>query len=254
MPNPWDASRASASPSTALFDVTKLGILPEHQQLFRCVNEAVRAYMTQDHMDATHDYEHIQRVVMLAHRLYHSTNPEIEPWKLQIDKLLMYLGAMMHDIGDRKYLRPGETTESVLENMIIECCLPVTLGKHLLYLIPRVSFNREQNAKEDILAACDAFPELRIIQDADRLDSIGALGQARNSMYAAFCARRTQSLNTSVQSHWYRGKPVVDNMKTIAGSSEAKKRWEWMEQYQKLWNEESNVYSVVEEVPEHNPS
>ena len=93
---------------------------------------------------------------------------------------------------------------------------------------------------------CNDYPALRIIQDADRIDGIGAVGQGRFFLFqAADKERRYLSVHRAIQMHRERFELVVGFMKTETGRKEAEKRWKRMRQFWEEWNEETDVSAVV---------
>jgi uncharacterized protein len=239
----WDASLAPSTPSRALFDMDKLSIPTQHREIFKAVNLATCSYMAGSTFDPSHNYEHIQRVVALAHHIY--TN-ERAPWVEKIDPMVVYLGAMMHDVGEPKYLAVGQTQKQTIRDMLSACEVPESLAQQVEDLVPRVSFSREKDIVELVKAECEKCPALKIVQDADRLDSLGMVGQARAFAYGgANEMRRTQSLHVGVQLHCTRFALTVELMKTETGRREAESRWKRMKMFLEGYNEEADVSSVI---------
>lgn len=123
-----------------------------------------------------HDWFHIERVYKNA---MHISETE------KANSLIVALGALLHDIADSKFHNGDEavgpkkatdflTSEGVSEEII----------EHVVQIIKNISFkggNKEQ-----------AFhsKELAVVQDADRLDALGAIGIARTFNYGGFKNRK----------------------------------------------------------------
>ncbi|KAK3216606.1 hypothetical protein GRF29_1g390197 [Pseudopithomyces chartarum] len=161
--------------SLLLFDMDKLGIPRENRPLFLALNKAVREYMYHERYDPSHDYEHIQRVVMFAHKLY------TEEMRLRLQKeswmniTTMYLGAMMHDVGEPKYSEDGKTQEQVITALMTANGASESLAQRVADIAVNVSFTKEFTAtdKSFIQGVLQRNPELAYVQDADRLDAMG---------------------------------------------------------------------------------
>ncbi|PNW83535.1 hypothetical protein CHLRE_05g234647v5 [Chlamydomonas reinhardtii] len=126
--------------------------------------------------DASHDFAHIQRVRANARNL-----AQLEG--LSADATcLVDLAALLHDVRDWKYSgSDGATAEAVQAFLADQGVAPDT-AQRVLYIISRVGFKEELaagGAAEAPPVAVDLAQEAAIVQDADRLDAIGAIGIAR---------------------------------------------------------------------------
>ncbi|WP_131503097.1 HD domain-containing protein [Exiguobacterium sp. s166] len=110
-----------------------------------------------------HDFAHIERVRMMALRI-----AEIEGGDVQI----IELAALLHDVADSKL---GGTSDSVDQHL-----RPLVSEQDRLYIldiINSLSFKRGDRPPMKTI-------EGKIVQDADRLDAIGAIGIARTFQFA----------------------------------------------------------------------
>lgn len=119
-----------------------------------------------------HDYFHIERVYKNA--LLIAKNEDV-------DTFIVALGALLHDIADSKFYNGDETiaprkAREFLESENIDNETII----HIENIIKNISF-KGGNFKQDF-----SSPELDVIQDADRLDAIGAIGIARCFNYGGF--------------------------------------------------------------------
>jgi uncharacterized protein len=248
----WDASRASSTKNATLLCPTKLGIPMHHHKCFLAVNEAVCEYMNDKLHDPSHDYEHIQRVVNLTHHIYTSecSNASSSPghWTKKVDPMVMYLTAMMHDIGKAKYLLENDhrTVEDHIQDLLKPCNVPTPVARQVEYLVPRVSFTREANDRELVKTECRDYPELAVVQDADRLDGLGTVGLGRCFVCGGVDQlRRDQTIHGAMQMFHKRFAFSVEWMKTNVGKAEAEKRWKKMQRFLEEWNKETNISAVV---------
>lgn len=146
--------------------------------------EAAKAYISGLFGDncGGHDVEHSLRVYRNAMQI-----AEREP---ACDRRLVALSALLHDVDDHKLFdtKDNENARSFLKEQgisddEIEC---------ICNIINSVSFSKNRGKRPET-------PEAMIVQDADRLDAMGAIGIARTFAYGGEHGR---SLEDSVQ-HFY---------------------------------------------------
>lgn len=116
-----------------------------------------------------HDFHHIHRVRVLALRIA----PEAGA-----DPYLVELGALLHDVADPKLNDTPESGLRALTEFLDGCGLPRDFRARLEDVLERVSFGKELDGQ-----AGPKSPELQAVQDADRLDALGAIGIARTFAY-----------------------------------------------------------------------
>ena len=119
-----------------------------------------------------HDWFHIERVYKNAVLIAASEN---------CDLVIVQLGALLHDIADSKFHDGDEsigprTARTFLES---EKVAPATID-HVIAIIENISFKGGKVERQF------SSIELDIVQDADRLDAIGAIGIARTFNYGGF--------------------------------------------------------------------
>lgn len=118
-----------------------------------------------------HDVAHLERVQKLVRLLAKDE---------QVDEELLDLAAWLHDVEDRKLGRPPGLVKRHLES------LGLTSDRiaRVLTMIDETSFSK---------GLTPTSRESAILQDADRLDAIGAIGVARTFQYAGATASSMQS-------------------------------------------------------------
>ncbi len=119
-----------------------------------------------------HDWFHIERVYKNSLLIAQSE---------KCDETVVKLGALLHDIADSKFHNGDETigpktARAFLESQEVE----ETIIVHVLNIIENISF-KGGNFDKNFTSK-----ELEIVQDADRLDAIGAIGIARTFNYGGF--------------------------------------------------------------------
>lgn len=86
-------------------------IREEHKSLFKTINIFVHAYMSQPGHDNSHDYHHILRVVSNTNKILEAELKSNDSYR-KYDTSALFLAALLHDVGDHKYAKPGEDVEN----------------------------------------------------------------------------------------------------------------------------------------------
>jgi uncharacterized protein len=122
--------------------------------------------------ESGHDWFHIQRVYRNA--LLIASNETC-------DEDVVKLGALLHDIADSKFHNGDETVGPRIAREFLEKeAAPEEVISHVIQIIDNISFKGGKTEKTF------SSIELDIVQDADRLDAIGAIGIARAFNYGGF--------------------------------------------------------------------
>ncbi|XP_002969755.2 uncharacterized protein LOC9646052 isoform X2 [Selaginella moellendorffii] len=197
----------------------------------------VREIMSKN--DASHDSSHVIRVRNLALEL-----AKEEGLTSDSSLSVIELAALLHDVDDHKYVESSEQNRAkeFLDNEGFD-----NDTKHrVLSIIKSMGF-KEQLAN----GAVGQSPELAVVQDADRLDAIGAIGIARCFTYGGSRNHilhdasilpvldgmtkeeytRKDRRHTMINHFYEKLLKLKDLMKTEAGRNRAEKRHEFMEAY-----------------------
>jgi uncharacterized protein len=179
-----------------------------------------------------HDWFHIERVYKNALLIAASENCDLE---------IVQLGALLHDIADSKFHNGDETIGPKTARTFLESenVAPTTID-HVIAIIENISFKggRVERKFSSI--------ELDIVQDADRLDAIGAIGIARTFNYGGFKNRAlyhpeiTPNLSMTKEEYKNNEAPTInhfyekllllkDKMNTQTGKQIAQERHRYME-------------------------
>jgi len=211
-----------------------------HQQIIDATIEFVKQEL--QNAEGGHDWFHIERVWKNAKRI-----ATVEP----VDIFIVELAALLHDIADSKFNNGDENVGPVkaaqfLEGLSVEKEVVV----HVENILRNISF-KGGNFKVTFNS-----PELQVVQDADRLDALGAIGIARAFNYGGFKNRelynpaiapnlsmtKEQYKNSSAPTinHFYEKLLLLkDLMNTAAGKELAVQRHQFMmgflEQFYSEW-------------------
>lgn len=181
-----------------------------------------------------HDWFHIERVYKNA--LLISKNETV-------DVFIVSLGALLHDIADSKFHDRDESVgPKIAHEFLINLNVDSKIIEHVIKIIENISFKGGNHTQKFTSA------ELYVVQDADRLDAIGAIGIARCFNYGGFKNRELYNpeikpnLNMSKAEYKKSTAPTInhfyekllllkDRMNTQSGKEIAKQRHHFMELY-----------------------
>ena len=153
----------------------------------------------------------------------------------------MTLTALLHDIGDHKYVLPisgqGIGTETA-EPILLSHSAPPALAATVQTLVSHVSCSYEQAHPEAVAAVLARHPELAVVQDAERLDAIGAVGIGRAFTYGGAKGRALVETTSVFESKLLMREGM---MRTEEGKRMAKERCNRLRQFMSWWSEELSV-------------
>jgi len=182
-----------------------------------------------------HDWWHI-------HRVYQNTL--LLNQTEEVDHTVTLLAALLHDIADPKFHNGDEeigpnTAVAYLESHNVDS----NVIKHVELIIRNMSYKNSLESGEQF-----SSPELKVVQDADRLDAIGAIGIARAFNYGGYKNRELYNpvippkLDMTKEEYKKSAAPTINhfyekllllknNMNTETGKRIADQRHQFMEQY-----------------------
>ncbi|TWT28376.1 HD domain-containing protein [Planomicrobium sp. CPCC 101110] len=176
--------------------------------------------------DASHDWQHIERVMQNAKEILKHE---------KADAFLVEMAVLLHDVSDPKYRKEGEDLEGDIMNSL---GLAETVKSELRGIIQSVSFKGGSGIPAETA-------EAKIVQDADRLDAIGAIGIARTFAFGGAKGRKLydwqEQPRQNMSEEEYRSKPtssathfyeklllLKDRMTTASGKQIAEERHQFM--------------------------
>jgi len=188
-----------------------------------------------------HDWWHIERVRNNA-KLINKTEKS--------DDFVIDLTLLLHDVGDRKVIKQENDDYSIAENFLKKQKVSGEVVEHVMFIIKNMSFSKSLNGQKE-----EASKEFYIVQDADRLDAIGAIGIARTFAYGGSKERplydptkKAQKINTtknykklnSSSFHHFEEKLLLlkNLMNTKTAKEIAKNRDDFMKKYIKQFLDE----------------
>lgn len=128
-----------------------------------------------------HDWFHVERVWKMA---------KFIGKKEKADLFIVELAALLHDVADWK-LNDGDEKAGLkkVANWLEKCEVEELEKTHILYIIDSMSFSKELDGKK--LKTIEGF----VVQDADRLDALGAIGIARTFAFGGNRKRKIYDPN-----------------------------------------------------------
>jgi HD superfamily phosphodiesterase len=213
--------------------------------------EAMTTYMTEcmSGHDPSHNPAHVHRVVGLAQQILkgeQAVHPET-PY----DQTVVTLAAILHDIGDRKYLPATVTAGSVDPKRMVHDVLAARgmdprLAERVQTIVSNVSYSNEikDPARVRSLIDQEGYVELAIVQDADRLDAIGAVGIARTFTYLGAQGPKIKpgerwEMDQSIEHFGDKLETLEGMMKTETGRAMARERTRRLVEFRTWWEDET---------------
>ncbi|KAK0106926.1 hypothetical protein ONS95_003642 [Cadophora gregata] len=236
--DPMQASTSSprASPKKPRKKAKKV---PPNAALIPKVTAFVEKYMSK--YDGSHDFNHIKRVVGLAHKIYTEIIKAEEQSGLfekesSLDLHVITLAALLHDVGDKKYLEPGQKGETLVLATLLGFGAPEDLALKVQRIVLAVSYSSEIKDPGHVETMIGKYPELAIVQDADRLDAIGAVGIGRTFTFGG--AKNARDMGETIQHFDDKLVKLESMMKTAPGKRMARERTERLNMFKSWWEEE----------------
>ncbi|MGO3237014.1 MAG: HD domain-containing protein [Psychroflexus halocasei] len=213
------------------------------EDLLKETREFVKIQLSQ--AESGHDWYHIKRVYHLALHIAKQENYS--------DLLLIKLGALLHDIADAKFHDGDEEIgPKIAGEFLQKQDVNQALIDEIALIIKHISF---KNSSQKYTSQA-----LEILQDADRLDAIGAIGIARTFNYGGYKNReiynpdippQPQQTKTEYKkstaptiNHFYEKLLLLkDQMNTKTGFEMAKERHDFMMNFLAQFYEEWNFSS-----------
>ena len=241
--------------------------------------EFVEKHMSQH--DCSHDFAHVQRVVRLARYIAQQEDGQkccentvsdakdleeaikrvqqnVQPAKY--DHGIVTLAALLHDVGDKKYISSSHEAPRPASDVLKANGASEALASTVQTIVENISYSTEvRNGGKDprlLTALLARYPELGPVQDADRLDALGAAGIARCFAYRGALSERSakaakekgdvikdaqiekESLDSTFRHFDEKLLKLEGMMKTETGRRLAKERTERLRIFRNWWTEE----------------
>lgn len=178
------------------------------------VKEFVKSKLNNE--SSGHDYLHALRVYENAKGLLYDG----------LDENVVLISSLIHDLIDHKLEEKFKTTEEELQSFLSTLSLTENQIKHIEHIIHNISFSKGKTPES---------LEGKIVQDADRLDALGAIGIARTFSYGGKNGRLIYGEGTDGDdsvAHFYQKLFTLSSlMNTEQGKQEAIKRTTFMKEF-----------------------
>ncbi|NND25644.1 MAG: HD domain-containing protein [Flavobacteriaceae bacterium] len=199
-------------------------------ELIKTTKAFVRSTLT--NAEGGHDWFHTLRVYNNALQIAKNENVNIE---------IVVLGALLHDIADSKFHDGDETVgPKMAREFLFKNNVDSSIIEHVVKIIENISYKKSLEGHQRFNSS-----ELMVVQDADRLDAIGAIGIARCFNYGGFKNRKLfdpaikpklqmtkdeyKSSQAPTINHFYEKLLLLkDKMNTKTGKRIAEKRHQYM--------------------------
>jgi uncharacterized protein len=173
-----------------------------------------------------HDYFHLKRVAKLASEISE---------KEGADSFICTAGAWLHDVGDYKLFSDPTQALEEMDKFLTSINMTEQQIEEIHIAIENVSFSKGE---------VPSTLEGKIIQDADRIDAIGAIGIARTFAYGGtkgqLIYHDEKKEGTSIQHFYDKILNLKDTLHTKAAKQLAEKRHAFVEDYLEQFFEEWN--------------
>lgn len=164
-----------------------------------------------------HDYFHVKRVVDNALEIAKAENADL---------FLVEISAWLHDVGDYKLHDGFDQSEELVRQFLVTQNIPEDLIVKVNEIISQVSFSKGNQATSI---------EAQIVQDADRLDALGAIGIARAFAYGGSKGRELWNPDepelTTVQHFYDKLLKLKNLLNTVTAKNIAAKRHDFLEKF-----------------------
>lgn len=212
----------------------------DRKKVIQSIGEEIRSQF--EHEGTGHDWYHIDRVRRIALEIQKEEGG---------DPYVVELAALLHDISDHKFNGGDfDLGANIAYQLMQKYNVEGQIREHVADIVKNVSF--KGSGVEDQMKSIEG----RVVQDADRIDAIGAIGIARTFAYGGavgqaiydpnISPKENQSMESYVNershtiNHFYEKLLLLkDRMHTRKGKSIAEERTRFMEafldQFYKEW-------------------
>lgn len=182
-----------------------------------------------------HDWWHIYRVWKNAQHIAQEERG--------VDSFVVELGALLHDIADAKFHDGDEEVgPKTAREYLLSLGVSPEVVEHVENIVRHISFKSGREGQKWM------SPELAVVQDADRLDALGAIGIARTFSYGGHTGRPfhdpdikpnlqmtkeeyKKGMSTTINHFYEKLLLLKDLMNTKTGKEMAEGRHKYMEEY-----------------------
>ncbi|MGM0124227.1 hypothetical protein IGI37_001601 [Enterococcus sp. AZ194] len=199
------------------------------------------AYKILENDTTGHSMDHIERVVTISQQIL-----ETEP---TADEFVVLAAAYLHDTIDDKLVADEQQATEELSSFLNSLAIQPKSCQEILYIIQHLSFSKEIVSGKGALSLAG-----KIVQDADRIDALGAIGILRTAYYGGgkghpIYDHKITPIDYNSKTEYRRGSTVINHfyeklfllperMNTDFGKKEAERRKKFMENFlEEFYNE-----------------
>lgn len=191
----------------------------KYSKIIKQTKKFVKNYMKL--YDESHDYNHVIRVKKLALKIAKKENLD------ELSKFKIKIASLCHDIGDNKYTNDENEQKNVLFDFFKDK-LDNHIINEIIYISTYTSLSKEM-ANYDKIDITNK--NLKCVQDADRIDSLGSIGISRYFIYGI--KKKNSSLNEIINNIKNRTKLIKKHIKTNYGRKIAKRKYKIIKKFLK---------------------
>lgn len=202
----------------------------------------VEELMTAD--SSGHDFWHANNVLNNAREI-------LSDYKT-VDKLVVEYAALVHDVADHKFGYDDNDRRKIIKKLLSDLKITEEQIDHIIIIVNTISFSKGIDRNSLSL-------EAKIVQDADRLDAIGAIGIARTFAYGGAKGRHIfnpninrnlmKDLDKELQDTIYHFDEkllhIKNLMNTNKGKELAKERHQFMKVFLEQFSSECNIDTML---------
>lgn len=166
------------------------------------VNEYMQRY------DYSHDFKHVIRVKNIAIEI--SETEQIS----NVDLFEIILASLTHDICDSKYSHDNDNQELTLNNFFKDKLLDKNILNNVVYIACNISLSKQPNEEKSDMFIRNKH-KILCVRDADRIDSLGAIGISRYFIYGI--VKNKSNIEDIVQNLENRTEKLINSIQTDYG-------------------------------------
>ena len=196
------------------------------EEIVRKVSEHIKIKLLNDF--SGHDWYHVERV--------YNNSVLIASHISDCDMLLVELSALLHDIADHKFGYSELERNQEISTLLLDLNVDELITRKVINIVNKVSYSKNKNCTTEEI-------ETKVIQDADRLDAIGAIGIARTFAFGGNMQvpiiTQNESDTTSIKHFYDKLLLLKDTMHTDIGKKLALERHLFMIEFLKQFQKET---------------
>lgn len=227
-----------SEPEEPVFDLDLLGIKESDREWFRTANIAIRDLLNRP--GSKYNYQHLRRIMSNAANILENEKKHHQ-WARQVDPMVVWTACLVRVVGEERALRKEEMLDT-MEKFLNSFYCPTSICRQAAFLADKIDAGADEDSTK---LFAFKYPAFRIIEDAHRLDDLGAIGIINHMMWFGE-DRRYQNLSpwdVKVFEEVFDAYPGT--MKTDTGRKMAEERYKFMtEQFLTHWKLETDTSNV----------